>query len=1542
MHHSHAPLRVPVLVVLVTGLLASCGAGTAGVLAGSGSSSVDGNSAPALVGLQLPSPQSKTSPALIRLELSDLEGETVRVQLCAKVPLTGGGMSDEIPLTRVTGPDFPANGASVEIPPGNQIRVIEAEWRFPEEAFPDWPDDGSYVEGIQLIARLGTGGELVLGDDELLSIGNDAPRVTAVTPIVPPDEGEVSGIVRVQVMVEDSSDDVVTVLAQYDIQGDEPDQSWQPAVGFGLTDVRVSRTGTTLDFFWDTDNGLMDLERQVLLRFEATDDAPATGNTLESEPFRVDNNEEPIALLFNDAVVTNSDELRGIPVPFRVIDEEGDVVDVVLQWRREGEEFPSLDLDEDGTVENEEVDAILEDPALREERHVCTQYPRHARGRVIPVDDTHVRLPELALDRNWILASGLEERVLELMRPSSVPEPITPTWISNPLDTPVAALPLGDGITALVLDAPGGNGRLREIELATGFVDSSRGSIALVGLPTAMALERGGAAVIVASELGGAWRLDRVELATGVVVELYTSAPLDEPAPVRGLASLGTQAVVFTAGSSLLHLDYRDPLLPRLATLLSGLAAPWGVLNDPVRTNRIYLSESDADRVLSVGLDSRSKPPVVLNTESVVGLDGAQALALEEGGTRLLVTTRTPMGLLQLVGVELGAQERNLAYPVGAPRPSKVTSLATGPGGLRLTVERDTDELFVGGGLQQRRRVIGYDAHDPAAATGQLVQVDVPFRPGVRQGQDWRIRADPRIRTSPEGTESSFAWDSGADLPEGGRALLRIVARDGELGPLVESTTPKRVRCALNVDPIVVGGPATTDDPVRVVVADVDGDGDSDLVSANSAGNTLTIFHQTSPGKFDDMPVVLGGLPVIDGPVSVAVIDIDGDGDMDVVSANFRSHTLTIFSQTSPGIFSTQPTTLENAAMIRPESIAAADLDGDNDVDLVSANKGSDNLTIFYQSPGGFVTPPVVLGGFPTTDGPVSVAVADLDGDGDLDLVSANDGAVQFPSSHGSDLAVFFQVSPGTFLDEPIVLGGFSTTFSPVSVIAADVDGDGDLDVVSANVDGGDVTIFPQLSPGIFAEMPLALGGFPELHGTADVAAVDMDGDGDLDIVSANRQRGGLTIFFQSSPGLFSAPSSILSEGSLVFGPVSLAASDLDGNGKVDVVSANAFSSDLAVLFQASPGTFSLPPVTLGGGLTTNQPQSVAAGDLDGDGILDLVCANIASSNLTAFLQTSRGTFADSPIVIGGEAVTEVPVSVAAADLDGDGDLDLVSANVRSDDLTIFFQDAPAVFADPPTVLGGPSVLDGPDSFVAADLDGDGDLDLVCANSNLVAYLQTSPGTFSDPPLVIGNGLGPISVAAVDFDRDGDLDLATANGTFQDLSIFRQTSPGVFAEPPIVFGGGSTTRLPVVIVPGDFDGDGDTDFASANTGGDDLTVFFQVAPGVLSGAPTVVGGFPFPDSPRALVACDADGDGSLDLVSANIDYLSPHDVGHNLTVFLQTSPGAFTDSPIVLGDFLTTQTPLSIAAADFDGDGDIDLASANNTSRNLTVFWGGR
>ena len=314
--------------------------------------------------------------------------------------------------------------------------------------------------------------------------------------------------------------------------------------------------------------------------------------------------------------------------------------------------------------------------------------------------------------------------------------------------------------------------------------------------------------------------------------------------------------------------------------------------------------------------------------------------------------------------------------------------------------------------------------------------------------------------------------------------------------------------------------------------------------------------------------------------------------------------------------------------------------------------------------------------------------------------------------------------------DTVFAVGDASTTNAPFTVEAADVDGDGSLDFVSANFGSDSLAVLLQTAPGAFA--PLLLGGPGVTDSPTAVAVADLDGNGNLDIVSANGGSSSLAVFFQTSPGVFAAPVGLVTSAT----PLAVIAADFDGDLDLDLVSANAGGDNLTIFFQTSPGIFSPAASVLGGAGVTDTPASIAASDLNGDGALDLVCANASGGNLTIFFQVSPGTFSGAPLVLGSAATNAGARSVKAADFDADGDVDLVVANTSGDSLTVFFQTGPGTFDPVPLVLTG--ATDGPRSVAVADFDGDGDLDLVSANelsNTLTVFLQSVPGAFDPLPL---------------------------------------------------------------------------------------------------------------------------------------------------------------------------------------------------------------
>lgn len=218
-------------------------------------------------------------------------------------------------------------------------------------------------------------------------------------------------------------------------------------------------------------------------------------------------------------------------------------------------------------------------------------------------------------------------------------------------------------------------------------------------------------------------------------------------------------------------------------------------------------------------------------------------------------------------------------------------------------------------------------------------------------------------------------------------------------------------------------------------------------------------------------------------------------------------------------------------------------------------------------------------------------------------------------------------------------------------MITADLDGDGDLDLVSASFDDDRVAWYESGGDDVFTP---AIDITTTADGVSSVIAADLDRDGDLDLASANYIDDSIGLYLNDGQGMFTATDDAID----VTGVVSLVAADLDGDGDLDLASASFDFTDSSIAWFSNDGNGTFSPAT---DITTpgeGGTQAVIAADLDGDGDLDLASASRFDGTVVWYANDGAGTFTASEVsttALGAE-------SVIAADLDGDGDLDLASA----------------------------------------------------------------------------------------------------------------------------------------------------------------------------------------------------------------------------------------------------------------------------------------
>lgn len=352
---------------------------------------------------------------------------------------------------------------------------------------------------------------------------------------------------------------------------------------------------------------------------------------------------------------------------------------------------------------------------------------------------------------------------------------------------------------------------------------------------------------------------------------------------------------------------------------------------------------------------------------------------------------------------------------------------------------------------------------------------------------------------------------------------------------------------------------ATDINPESVAIGDVNGDGHPDVITANSASDTVTVLLGTGTGAFElgiPYSVSTVGEPNGTQPVSVALGDVNGDGHPDIVTADSGTTTeglawgVSILTNKGDGSFGT-PRVLPAGA--NPLSVALGDLDGDGVADIVTANGGAEAPVALFSSTK-FAIPVTLPGGAATA--PVFVALGDLDGAGGPDLVTANAGS--------ASVSVYLNDN-GTFA-EPTVLA--DVDMNPTeSAALGDVNDDGFNDIVASMSGANMAGLWLGTGDGAFI-----WSGNYELYTDEYPTAIslgDVNDDEYLDIVTANSGTDDVTVLLGNGDATFGYPIAFALSGSAPT-PMSLGIADFDADNRLDIVTANGGSEDISVLLNTT------------------------------------------------------------------------------------------------------------------------------------------------------------------------------------------------------------------------------------------------------------------------------------------------------------------------------------------------------------------------------------
>lgn len=739
---------------------------------------------------------------------------------------------------------------------------------------------------------------------------------------------------------------------------------------------------------------------------------------------------------------------------------------------------------------------------------------------------------------------------------------------------------------------------------------------------------------------------------------------------------------------------------------------------------------------------------------------------------------------------------------------------------------------------------------------------------------------------------------STAGIDETGSYFLELIAPGSQVVDVVRSPNT-RPTAPLTYEFGPTQGMNTVSSVSSLITKDIDDDGVAEFIYVDTNANTLTILKRnTSGGYFEFASANTGG-----SPKDLQMGYFNADSLIDFAVANSSDNTISLFFGTAGGL--TPSSTFSVGST--PRSIAVGDFNSDGKDDLAVANAGSDSVSILLgNGAGGFSVGTALT----TGDEPVKIVAGDFDLDGVLDLATAD--------RSGNELSVFTGKSDGSFTARNVIT---VAGVSPSSLIDNDFDRDGNVDLIYGSASLGKAYLARNVAAGKFDLVTLGSAGNPDtLVGTEasdSIAASDIDNDGDTDLVvgNSNNTSGEITILINTATGIQSV--AVFSHKNTT----ALALSDLNGDGRADVISASTDSGMLEIqanLIGSSFQTFQTGVLTSGVDLGIQQFGTIRGHyflDLNNNGFQDIT--ETGTANISLFLDTNgngrqdpyepvAATRSDDPAtnftneagdyefrdVLPGnyhvvaylpgsnlKQTTEVPLTfdsklvssggagrdTVTLDVNNDGHLDLVALvdNEPNLGLKVLLGDGLGRFVLDEFVAVGPNAI----SVRAADFDNDGDSDLAVIDyfMGLMLY-ENNAGKFSLATTITGFA-NPASLAIGDLNGDQQPDIVVGEGEPLEggIGVVLNLGNFTFTTPDIDIGDGSTSAVQL----GDLDGDSDLDIVALSSNNSRLVnLFANSGNGSFILANTISLPARAQSSVGALALGDVNEDGLLDIAVA--------------------------------------------------------------------------
>jgi hypothetical protein len=635
-----------------------------------------------------------------------------------------------------------------------------------------------------------------------------------------------------------------------------------------------------------------------------------------------------------------------------------------------------------------------------------------------------------------------------------------------------------------------------------------------------------------------------------------------------------------------------------------------------------------------------------------------------------------------------------------------------------------------------------------------------------------------------------------------------------------------------------------------------------------------------------------------------------------------------------------------------PLQVITLDFDNDGQPDLISVDELSDSLSLMKGFGDGTFRQ---IGTVVTGTKPTAVAVADVNNDGQPDLVVANfqthditvnlgNGIGQFGPPIDTDLPTTpFSLTVGDWnADGKVDVAVVNTTYdslstlrgvgdgtfsnlteipigdSPSQILSGDFNADAKADLVVINTGSSTVQVWRGNGLGAFTlntTLSQAAGSGPVAG-----AIADLNGDTRPDLVICNRDAGNVKVYLANTSGGFLSPTTY-SPGS---GPRSVVIADLNKDGNLDLAVGMALlsgSGQVAVLNGNGAGGFGAAALTP----TSPFPGSLSAADYNQDGNVDVVSASLTGNTLSLLETTATGAFN-----VAGKvqlAAGSFPASIVSADFNADGKPDVATANQLTDDVAVARGDGVGGFLAPTTVSTGTS--SGPQALTTIDTNRDSKIDLVTVNvaNTMSVLMNNGTGVFTATNgLSLAPCLSPVAITTGEINGDINADISLVCEESYHLCTRRGTGgSGSSAFGPLVCT--LLDTVPSGVAMGQYDYDLLHDMAF--TGPEMHWVEIAISDG-FGGVLDIPATFPTGQEPRGVVRGDINGDSIHDLVVANANSAT-------ISALLGDGGGAFSFPSI---QSPAGEAPVSVALADLNLDGKLDAAVVNANANNISFLLG--